>query len=151
MSFDFIPRADELPTPDLTKPVKGSKQLAHREKTATEKAHEQREMQAALKRDERKCRVPRCEHASRKLTIDPAHQRHRGMGGNAKGDRTTRATVISLCRIHHGDYDRGDLNIEPLTPAVFDSVCAFYVKAINGKLECIGVERLIGVPVERGV
>lgn len=108
------------------KPDRGSGLIARREKRASRTAAEKKEMQAALTRDGRQCRFPQCGYKHLKLKADPCHQTHRGMGGNPKGDRTTRATVITLCRIHHGYYDQGRLLIDPLDEAKgFDGPCCF--------------------------
>lgn len=123
------------------KPVRGSYALDRKATKAQRKQHEQREMQAALVRDHRKCRVPRCTTG---LKVDPCHLKHRGMGGNPKGDRTTRATVISLCRLDHGYYDAGRLDIEPQTGQQFDGPCAYYFDGQH-----VGSERLIGISSER--
>jgi hypothetical protein len=75
---------------------------------------------------------------------------HRGMGGDPKGTRTTRATVISLCRIDHGRYDRGDLRIEPLTAKDFDGPCEFHDRNDEtGQFEHVGTETRIGVSTVR--
>lgn len=148
--MSFVPNW-QLGRPPLTKPGKGEKLVEHRDKTAKEKAHEQKEMQAALKRDERKCRVPRCEHAGKKLPIDPCHQQHRGIGGNPSGDRTTRATIISLCRVHHGLYDKCEvLDIQPQTAKVFDGPCDF-LAPVDGKWTVFASEKTIGVSVAVGL
>ena len=77
-------------------------------------------MRAALRRDHYRCRWPNCEYAKLDLPIDACHETHRGMGGNPKLDRTTRQTVLALCRIHHGLWDRGEITITPLTREGFD-------------------------------
>jgi len=136
----------------LTKPLKGSALLQRRINRKAVVAAEQKEMRAALTRDGHKCRFPRCD--VRDLPIDPCHLQHRGMGGNPKGDRTERKTVIALCRIHHGLYDRGELDIEPLTPDVFDGPCDWYVYAIlNEPKRRIhwATESRIGISETRGV
>lgn len=132
----------------FAKPLKGTATLERRQRRADVTSHERREMDAAKRRDHGKCRVPRCEYAPKKLRIDACHQIHRGMGGNPAKDRTTRATVISLCVVHHGLYDRGELDIEPLTDQHFDGVCAFY--AVDGqRREHYATERIIGVSEPR--
>lgn len=133
------------------KPIRGEAILHARERRATRSAHEKREMQAALKRDGHACRVPHCPYRGKKLPIDPAHQTHRGLGGDPKGTRTTRATVISLCRCCHGLYDRAELDIEPMTAAIFDGPCAFYRRNESGRMECFAVEQRIGVSQARGL
>lgn len=131
------------------KPIRGSALLERRERQAAHKAREAAVMQDAKRRDGGKCRVPRCVYAKRDLPIDACHWQHRGMGGNPKEDRTTRETVISLCRFHHGQYDKGFIDIEPLTPQAFDGPAAFYEYTGQGRRECIGVEKVIGVSETR--
>lgn len=134
--------------PASAKPLPGDFRAERHEKRNQQKAHERREMQAALKRDGKRCRVPRCEFAPLNFVIDPCHERHRGMGGNPKGDRTTRATVISLCRRHHRLYDQGGIEIEPLTHKGFDGPCDFY--AVEGQTRThYATERLVGVSEPR--
>ncbi len=131
----------------LTKPLAGTGKLERDARKATHKAHEQREMQAAKKRD-KVCRFPRCPF-TKHLVLDPAHLRHRGMGGNPKGDRTTRDSVITLCRRHHDQFDRGDLEIEVLTPRGTDGPCMFSLRGESGRMEHIASERLIGITEPR--
>lgn len=111
----------------LAKPLRGETLLGSRERRATRTKGEQKVMQAALKRDGRQCRVPKCEHRSKQLPIDPCHMRHRGMGGDPKGTRTTLETLVSLCRAHHGEYDADLLTIRVVRPAFgADSTLDFY-------------------------
>jgi len=107
------------------KPRRGDALLERRTKRATTVKAEQAEMQAALKRDGRKCRVPACQYMAQNLPIDACHLRHRGMGGNPARDRTTRQQIISLCRIHHGQMDAGELVVYPMTEAGTDRQCRF--------------------------
>jgi len=153
MSFDFIPREHEIDPADvarrLAKPRKGETLLDHRDKTDAEKAHERKLMRQCLALDEHKCRVPRCAYTGRKLPIDPCHKVHRGIGGNPKGDRTTLETLIALCRIHHGDYDGGRLDIDELTPRGFRDRCDYYAVAPDGARTHIGSDKVIGISEER--
>jgi hypothetical protein len=111
------------------KPIKGTALLERRERRATLRAHEQKEMQAAKARDRHVCRWPACEFRSRDLPIDACHAvKHRGPGGDVTGERTQRHLIIALCRIHHSLLDAHELRIEPLTAAVFDGPVAFYRK-----------------------
>lgn len=152
MSLDFIPRQDELEIKAEPKPRRGAKLLDHRDKTDKEKAHEKKLMIACLRLDEHKCRIPRCEYASRKLPIDPCHKVHRGMGGNPKGDRTTLPTLIALCRCHHDDYDHGRVEIDELTPQGFRGRCDYYaVNVETGERTHIGSDKVIGVSSTRSV
>jgi hypothetical protein len=156
MPFDFIPRESEIDPADvarrLAKRKRGQTLLDHRDKTAKEKAAEQKLMRQCLALDERKCRVPRCEYAGRKLPIDPCHKIHRGIGGNPKGDRTTLETLIALCRVHHGEYDHGELEIDEQTPKGFRGPCDYYaVDHVTGELRHIGSDKVIGVSETRGL
>jgi hypothetical protein len=131
------------------RPMRGDYALSRSQRRKAHKAREQKIMRWVKHvRDGNKCRVPRCGYKD--LAVDPCHLRHRGMGGNPKEDRTTSATVVALCRWHHGMLDRGDLEIEPLTPAGMDNVVAWYERdQETGKLHCIGIESRIGVSAER--
>ena len=132
------------------KPMRGTALIEKRQRRSEAVAHERREMSAAKKRDGGKCRRPRCAFGN--LPVDPAHLRHRGMGGNVKGDRTTRQTVIALCRWHHGMYDAGDLRIEPLTADDFAGRCEFYERhPETGQFQHVGTERVIGVSSARSI
>lgn len=133
----------------IPKPFRGVALLERRERRRDLVRHEQREMAAAKRRDHGKCRWPRCEYAKRHLPIDPCHLMHRGMGGDPKGTRTTRDQVISMCRIHHGLLDRGDLDIQPMTSAGTDGPVAFYRRLASGRLEHVATEVQIGVSVTR--
>jgi hypothetical protein len=131
------------------KPRKGDYALSRSQRRKAHKAREQKIMRWAKQvRDGNKCRVPRCGYKD--LPIDCCHLRHRGAGGNPREDRTTSAGLVALCRRHHGALDRGDLEIEPLTPAGMDNIVAWYERdQETGKLNCIGIESRIGVSVER--
>lgn len=109
-------------------------------------------MQAALVRDGRHCRWPRCEYRTKKLPIDPSHVfAHRGMGGNPHGDRTARQLIVALCRVHHGWVDAGDAKVEPMSAAdLADGCLSFYVRTESGRWHCVGTEARISVSVSRG-
>lgn len=131
------------------KPMKGAALLASRERRAVHVRDEQREMQAAKRRDGHKCRWPSCAYAKRDLPIDACHLVHRGMGGDPKRTRTTRDQIWAACRIHHGLYDRGEIDVQPLTSAGTDGPLAFYRRAGSGRLEHVATEVRIGVSVTR--
>ena len=133
------------------KPMRGMSLVKRRQTRASAAKAEQKSMQAALARDGKQCRLPGCAYKKLKVTVDPCHMVHRGMGGNPKGDRTTRAMVIALCRVHHGIYDAGDIRIEPLTAQDFDGPCEFYMRGDNGKFFHIATEKRIGVSVAVGL
>lgn len=137
------------------KPARGTALIERKQRRLDRVAAEQKVMQAALKRDHRVCRNPRCSFKkSLKLPVDPCHAfQHRGSGGNPAGDRTAETKLImSLCRGCHGLLDAGDLSIEPLTPEWCDGLCAFYAKdAETGQMVHLATEKVIGVSVERSV
>jgi hypothetical protein len=111
----------------LAKPLRGTALLERRARRRETVAHEQREMKAAKRRDGGACRAPRCGH--RDLPVDACHVRqHRGMGGNPSGSRTSRRWLVSLCRIHHGLYDAGELQIDPLTVDDMDGPCRWTLR-----------------------
>jgi hypothetical protein len=127
------------------KDLPGEYRLEQKSKSRERKADEQAIMREAVRMDEGKCRVPRCEF--RLLKVDPAHLRegHRGRGGNPAGDRTTLETIIALCRRHHWLYDHFHLDIEQLEPAKgFRGLCAYYLDGQH-----IGSDKRIGVSVTR--
>jgi hypothetical protein len=151
MAFDFLPRADELPAPNLTKPVRGSKLLEHRKKTADEKRAEQKVMADTKLRDSKVCRVPFCEFVAQKLPIDCCHSQHRGAGGNPSGSRTERKLMFAGCRAHHGQYDAGLIDAEPLTADLFDGPVAWLRKhQETGRMETFAIETRIGHSVAVG-
>ena len=119
------------------KPPKGEALLARKTSEAEHKAREQAIMRDAVRRDGHRCRVPDCTY--RTMPIDPCHEQHRGMGGNPAEDRTTVETVIAACRIHHGLYDRGELDITPLTANGFRGRCEFFVYDLEGRRVSVGV------------
>lgn len=155
MNLDFLLTAAEVEArrkpEDLTKPARGTKLLEHRKRSAESKAFEKSVMREAKVRDGWQCRFPNCEFRAKELPIDVCHERHRGIGGNPTGDRTDRRYLISYCRIHHGMYDRHEIDHEHLAPLKgADGPCAFYRRIESGRMECVAVERMIGMPEMRG-
>lgn len=135
------------------KQPRGTALLEARDRRAKRVAAEQKEMQAALKRDERRCRFPHCEFKGKKLPIDPCHAfGHRGSGGNPDGTRTAKALIVSLCRAHHGLLDQHQIAIEPLSAAMADGLLAFFAKhPETGRMEHVATEVRRGVPETRGL
>jgi hypothetical protein len=132
------------------KPMKGAFFLERKLRRAERIASEQTELQAALKRDGRKCRFPGCRGKLRglDLPIDPCHVRqpdgtkHRKMGGDPTGHATDRQWTIALCRQCHGLYDAGAIDIEALTDDGMDGAVAFYRKHDEtGVMEHVATER----------
>jgi hypothetical protein len=71
------------------------------------------------------------------------------MGGNPDGLRTERKKIITLCMTHHAQYDRFDIDIQPVTDLGFDGQCAFYVSDPILNFRHIATEKRIGVSVTR--
>lgn len=103
-----LPILDPMERCAKPKPLTGEKLLEHKGKSKSRAAAEQKIMREAVRLDGRKCRIPKCDY--RDMPIDPCHVIHRGMGGNPKLDRTTLESVFAGCRIHHGMYDRGEID-----------------------------------------
>jgi hypothetical protein len=96
------------------KPKKGDAWLDSKKRSAERKAAEKKAMDEVRKLD-KVCRVPNCEHMPKKPRLEVMHEEHRGMGGNPAGDRTEIHKMLLGCFIHHGEYDRGDLDFKKLS------------------------------------
>lgn len=137
----------------FAKPAKGSAYLSSKDRRADRRDAEQKELQAALKREGRKCRWYDCTGTYRGLTlpIDPCHMtqpdgtKHRQMGGNPDGTATQKKWICALCRRHHTAYDAGQIDLQPLTDAGFDGPISMHERSESGRMECVAVESRIGV------
>lgn len=102
------------------KPSRAKRQAESRRKQAQIEADERYE-KAQVRRRDGFCRFPLCGCRRLHIPTEVAHLRHKGMGGNPKGDRSTREQMILLCRVRHQDstcsLHRGTLRIVPLDPA----------------------------------
>jgi len=71
-----------------------------------------------VRRQDVYCRFPMCGCRKFHLSLHVAHEKHRGMGGNPSGERTTEAGLILLCSARHKEnrvaLDRGTLLIIPI-------------------------------------
>lgn len=113
------------------KRAKGTAYMESKGRRADRVNAEQAALQAALKRDHRKCRWPNCTGKFRGLTlpIDPAHIFvHRGMGGDKLGTRTAQNLICGLCREHHRQLDADEIQIQAMDASLADGCLAFYVK-----------------------
>ena len=134
----------------FAKPIRGTALLARRDRTATRKRAEQAIMQAAKKRDGYVCRWPGCAMKTRRLPMDVCHLIHRGMGGNPSGSRTaTTATLICLCRHHHGLLDANLIQVDRETKKIADGPLSFYERTESGRFELVAIETRIGVSCQR--
>lgn len=136
------------------KPPKGSAFMERKGRRAQRIQVEHSEMQAAKKRDGFRCRWPGCNGKFKglDLPIDACHGiAHRGPGGNPDGSRTKQAVIISLCREHHRQLDGHEIEIHPLTSAVFDGPVSFHVRCEeSGVMQHVASETSIGVSVAVG-
>lgn len=148
------PHLTEHERHSLQKPSKGSGYLAGKDRRADRKQAEDKEMAATRKRDGNRCRWHGCNGKYRglDLPIDVAHESHRGMGGNAKLDRTTTAGLICLCRRHHAQWDDTLIDIQPITSAGFNDRVMFLERdRETGGWRHVGSETHMGVSeVRRG-
>jgi hypothetical protein len=94
---------------------------------------EQREAEAKanVRRRDRYCRFPLCGCDRERLARHVAHARHKGMGGNPLGERSDPEQMILLCSARHREsvysFDKGTVEIAPLTPLGFAGPCVFTV------------------------
>lgn len=90
----------------------GSRKVARGLKRVARKSKEDAIMKKVRTRD-RYCRFPLCGCKKFQLPLHVSHQRHRGMGGNPAGDRTTTASMVLVCSARHRDnvysIDRGTI------------------------------------------
>ncbi len=126
------------------KPTKGTALIERRQRRLKRVAQEQNAMKGAKARDGQQCRNPKCPFKALKLPVDPCHAwRHRGMGGNPKGDRTETKLIVSGCRGCHSLMDAGEIQVEPLDmERMADGPLAWYRKHHEtGRLEHYATER----------
>lgn len=82
------------------KPEKGAFTAERRRKARKHKATETAIMREARSRDGHRCR-----YCHSRDGTQVAHFKHRGMGGNPRGDRTILAGLVTLCQTHHQMFD----------------------------------------------
>jgi hypothetical protein len=105
----------------LTKPSRTARKIAKLKGRKELDQHERTQKAKARKRDGGRCRFPLCGCRALKLPprVEVSHDRHKGMGGNPAGDRSTSAGLITLCdhRHQHGVFSRhkGTLRTRYLT------------------------------------
>jgi hypothetical protein len=76
---------------------------------------------ALVRARDRRCRFPLCLCRLRGYALHVAHLRHKGSGGNPRGDRSAADRMILLCAPRHREspysVDKGTLRVVPLNPA----------------------------------
>lgn len=99
---------------------KGSKttKVARVKKARAAKAEEDKEKAQVRKRDKR-CRFPLCGCKEFGIRCEVSHAKHKGMGGNPRGDRSKPELMMYLCEARHKgnviSIDKGTLKWEALT------------------------------------
>lgn len=93
-------------------------------KRRSELVGKEREQKADVRKRDKFCRFPRC--GCRRLGLqlkgygEVSHDKHKAMGGNPRGDRSTAAGMLQLCRHRHQDghfsRHKGTLRTRALTP-----------------------------------
>lgn len=85
---------------------------------------EEKNAKAHVRRRDRGCRFPLCGCKRFGLRLEVSHSRHKGMGGNPKGDRSVPSLMMQLCDARHKTnriaLDRGTLRWVALTDAGAD-------------------------------
>ena len=103
---------------DLSKPTRGTAKAERRARTNKARTREREEKQKVRRRD-RFCRFPLCSCHRKNYALHVSHQRHKGMGGNPKGDRSTSAEMVLVCAPRHREsalsIDSGTISWEGLT------------------------------------
>lgn len=104
--------------PHFKKP--GSRKVARglkREKRATKEKKKKTDVRGR----DKYCRFPLCGCKRFALALHVSHQKHKGMGGNPKEDRSDPALMVLVCSARHKEnrisIDRGTLRWRALTAA----------------------------------
>jgi hypothetical protein len=121
------------------KPLRGTALMERKAKRQAQKAAELKVMKAAKTRDGGRCRWPGCKHKD--MPVDACHRFHRGMGGDKNLERTKRELIWTACRIHHGQYDAGLIDIQPQGPQGTDGPCDFFTRTESGRMELVASEK----------
>lgn len=131
------------------KPIKGTFLLERKQRRSELVKREQKIMREAKKRDGNVCRFPMCRHKT--LPVDCAHMVHRSLGGNPAGDRTQLPILVTLCRIHHGQFDACLVDIQPQDSQLgANGPMDFFVRTESGRFELFASEKRIGVSTIKG-
>lgn len=121
------------------------------------KTAEDKEKKAVRFRD-KVCRFPFCGCRKFGLALHVAHQKHKGMGGNPKGDRSDPALMVQVCSARHREnimsIDRGTIRWRALTKDGANGPIAWDVdlQVLTGDIECrrwleVAREAAVGYPV----
>lgn len=111
------------------KPQKGADRLDRAETRRGIVTGERKNKNIARSRD-KKCRFPHCPWCREIKAMVPqaAHVFHaKGIGGDPTLVRSQPEDLMLLCPPSHGAQERGEIDVEAMTTAGSDDVCAFYV------------------------
>jgi hypothetical protein len=101
------------------KPARGTAKAARKARRRAN-IHAERLAKATVRKRDGRCRFPLCQCHKLRLPLEASHQKHKGMGGNPTGDRSTSAGMVLLCRPRHRGWfrsvDAGAIWWEALTP-----------------------------------
>lgn len=115
------------------KPPRAATAAALHRKRRERRTVEKRAKEAARRRD-RWCRFPLCGCRVKGIALHASHDKHKGMGGNPNGDRSTRERLITFCRVRHqtGAISRhkGTLRTRYLSQLGNDGPVAFEVDVV---------------------
>jgi hypothetical protein len=126
------------------KPSGAKRKLATMRKRRERKTGENKNKGEVRRRDGHRCRFPLCGCRTWQLRLEVSHNRHKGMGGDPKGDRSKPEGMILVCFQRHQDgvvsFHKGTLEARPLTADGMNGPVAWWVdcSAIAGRNEIIG-------------
>lgn len=116
----------------FVKDPKGTTTLEHRKTSRGRKATENTNKDKVRHRDHRRCRFPQCGCRRRGWRLEVSHDRHKGIGGNPKGDRSETPGLILMCLPRHqtSRFSRHAMTIRNvyLTDAGNDGPIAWQIK-----------------------
>lgn len=103
----------ELERPAWMKPEKGTAKAERRATKRGRRATETTHKDSVRHRDHKRCRFPLCGCYRRRLRLEVSHDRHKGIGGNPKGDRSLPPGLILMCWHRHqtGAFSRHKMTI----------------------------------------
>lgn len=119
------------------KPSRADRKKAER-KVRRERSEAERDHKQAVRDEDGTCRFPFCICKQTGQPLEVGHRRHKGMGGNPTGDRSTPEGLILLCRTRHQgpklSLHAGTLRIDPLTDRGWRGPCDWAVRSDALKL-----------------
>jgi hypothetical protein len=124
-----VPLRGETVQPPIEKPAKGSRWKELRDKRKDIVANEDAVKAEVRRLDQFTCRWPSCEYCRRyKPRLEAAHVvRAKGMGGD-HGTVTTIRHLMLLDALTHGEQERGERDVRPLTSEGTRGPCEFWIK-----------------------